>query len=75
MKNTKLYITHSISRELEVSNNLKKAAYQCAFVDILLARFEQKMNTKSSKIACCGKNSVLKGGKSLIASCALMFRS
>jgi hypothetical protein len=27
------------------------------------------MSTKSSKIACSGKNSVLKGGKPTIASC------
>jgi hypothetical protein len=33
------------------------------------------MSTKSSKIACSGKNSLLKGGRPLIASCALKFRS
>jgi hypothetical protein len=36
----------------------------------LLANFEQKMSTKSSKIACSGKNSILKGDRFAIASCA-----
>jgi hypothetical protein len=60
---------------LEVSNSLKEAARQCAFADTLLARFEQKMSTKSSKIAWSGKNSILKGGRFAIASCALIFQS
>jgi hypothetical protein len=60
---------------LEVSNSLKVAACQCASIDTLLASFEQKMSTKSSKIVCSGKNSILKGGRSAIASCALIFRS
>jgi hypothetical protein len=58
--------------DLEVSNSLKEAARQCASVDTLLASFEQKMSTKSP---CCCKNSFLKGGRSLIASCALIFWS
>jgi hypothetical protein len=33
------------------------------------------MSTKSSKIACSGKNSILKGGRPLIALCALIFRN
>jgi hypothetical protein len=45
---------------------LKEAARQCASVDTLLASFEQKMSTKSSKIACSGKNSILKGDRPLI---------
>jgi hypothetical protein len=54
---------------------LKEVAHQCASVDTLLASFEQKMNTKSSKIACSGQNSTLKGGRSAIALCALIFWS
>jgi hypothetical protein len=60
---------------LEVSNSLKEAARQCAFVDTLLASFEQKMSTKSSKNACSGKYSILKGGRSVIALCVLIFWS
>jgi hypothetical protein len=48
---------------LEVSNSLKKLAHQCASVDTLLASFEQKMSTKSSKIAYSGQNSILKGSR------------
>jgi hypothetical protein len=60
---------------LEASNSLKEVARQCTFITTLLASFEQKMSTKSSKIACSGKNSILKGGKSAIALCALVFWS
>jgi hypothetical protein len=59
---------------LEVSNSLKEAARQCASVNTLLASFEQKMSTKSSKIACSGKNFILTGGRPSIASCALIFQ-
>jgi hypothetical protein len=60
---------------LEVSSSLKEMACQCTFVDTLFASFEQKMSTKSSKIACSGKNSILKGDRFAIASCALIFWS
>jgi hypothetical protein len=60
---------------LEVSKSLKEAAHQYASIDTLLASFEQKMSTKSSKIACNGKNFILKGGRPLIASRAFIFRS
>jgi hypothetical protein len=58
---------------LEVSKSLKEAIRQCASVDTLLASFEQKMSTKSSKIACSGQNSILKGDRSAIALCAFIF--
>jgi hypothetical protein len=60
---------------LKVSNSLKEVARQCTSVDTLLASFEQKMSTKSSKIACSSQNSILKGGRFAIASCALIFWS
>jgi hypothetical protein len=58
-----------------LEDDITEVAHQCAFVDTLLASFEQKMSTKSSKIACIGKNSIFKGDRPLIASCALIFRS
>jgi hypothetical protein len=78
---TKPYEKHKVAYnslnfwDLEVSNSLKEAACQCASTDTLLAKNEQKMSSKSSKIACSGKNSVLKGGIPAIASYALIFRS
>jgi hypothetical protein len=68
MKNTKFNLWN-----LKVSNSLKEAACQCAYVDTILVSFDQKMSTKSSKIACRSKNYILKGGRSAIASCALIF--
>ena len=49
MKNTKIVYNSLNFWDLEVSNTLQEAACQWAFVDTLLASFEQKLNTKSSK--------------------------
>jgi hypothetical protein len=81
MTSLKSYEIHKIGYnslnfwDLEISNSLKKATHQCASVDTLLVSFELKMSTKSSKIACNGKNFVLKGGRSLVVLCALLSRS
>jgi hypothetical protein len=55
--------------------SLKEATRQCASVDTLVASFEQKISKKSSKIACSGKYSILKGGRPFIASYTLIFWS